>query len=116
MAKGNGNGGDTTEQKQGKSRLRPPWQPGQSGNPSGRPKTGTNVKAQILESFNKFEFKGKYGMEAFMEWGKQSPGQYFKIIASLLPKDVEVTGGLDLSTLAHDIEEARARLNGKYSH
>lgn len=51
-AKTGGNGGQTGTLggiSAPRGRLAPPWQPGQSGNPSGRPKVGRSVAAALAE-------------------------------------------------------------------
>jgi hypothetical protein len=42
-------GANTEEQPGQTRRLAPPWKPGQSGNPSGRPKVGRTVSAAYAE-------------------------------------------------------------------
>jgi len=68
------------------------WKPGQSGNPKGRPKGASNVKTAIVNSFWAFTYeKQRPGIESFLAWAIANPRDYFKIMASLLPKDLNIT-------------------------
>lgn len=65
------------------------WQPGQSGNPAGRPKGArSKLGAMFLEALvNDFN---AHGVETLKKVRETEPAQYVKVIASLLPK--EITG------------------------
>ena len=75
---------DDTGQKQD-ARFRP----GQSGNPNGRPKDARNkVSEGLLEALAKhFEANGTAAIESVF---KDRPHDYLKIIASLVPKQMEI--------------------------
>ena len=88
---------DKQKKNKGKDHL---WKPGQSGNPKGRPKGAREVKTAMLSSFYDFEYKGEIGKQAFLKWGKDNPSQFYKIISSILPKDLDVDGKMDLGMAA----------------
>lgn len=65
-----------------------PFKPGQSGNPAGRPK---GARSKLGEAFLKdmladFEQHGKSVIEAVRA---EKPDQYLKVVASILPKEIE---------------------------
>lgn len=51
-------------------------------------KTTLEVKAALEEAFDK-----RGGVEALIAWSMESPDEFYKLWAKLLPKDVTVTGG-----------------------
>ncbi len=66
-----------------------PFKPGQSGNPAGRPK---GARSKLGEAFLEkmladFEEHGVSVIEAVR---KDKPDQYLKVVASILPKDLNV--------------------------
>ena len=69
--------------------LMPPWKPGQSGNPAGRPK---GARSKLSEAF--FEALAadfaKHGIAALETMRAERPQEYIKAIASLQSK--ELTG------------------------
>lgn len=98
----------TGETRRGKH---PPWQPGQSGNPNGRPK---GSKHRIGEAFLKgmqedFE---EHGIEVIAKVRKTRPADYLKIIAALLPQELNVThfqkGSISDDELANIIDSIRS--------
>lgn len=91
--------GEDTPKKTGRERslanLAPAWQPGQSGNPNGRPKGSRTI---LAEDFCKavqedFAANGKAALEIMR---LEKPAEYAKMIAGMLPKelDANVTGDL----------------------
>jgi hypothetical protein len=62
------------------------WQAGQSGNPNGRPK---GTKDAITKAFvdDVTEDWGKNGPAALIAAREKNPGEYCRMVASLLPKD-----------------------------
>ena len=65
------------------------WQPGQSGNPAGRPKGARNrVSEKLLEVLEKdFAEHGAAVIEAVR---MKRPHEYLKVVASLMPKQLEI--------------------------
>jgi Family of unknown function (DUF5681) len=65
----------------------PPWKPGQSGNPKGRPLGNRNKLNEkfILALHDDFV---KHGPAAIMEVRENQPGTYLKVIASILPREL----------------------------
>ncbi len=66
------------------------FEPGQSGNPAGRPvgaraKLGEAFVAEMLADFL------KHGRDAIKRVRVEKPDQYLKVIASLLPKEVNLS-------------------------
>ena len=65
------------------------WKPGQSGNPSGRPK-GSRQKLQtdflkvLADDFS------EHGKEAVVRMREERPHEYVKAVASLMPRQLEI--------------------------
>ena len=71
--------------------LRDPWKPGESGNPAGRPKGSRN---KLSEEFVADADWCEHGAAAIQTVRETRPDVYVKVVASLLPRQVqaEVTG------------------------
>ncbi len=66
-----------------------PFKPGQSGNPAGKPKGARNKLGEaFLEALHE-DFKA-FGKEAIIKCRDEKPDQYLKVIASLMPRDVNL--------------------------
>jgi hypothetical protein len=91
-----------------------PFQPGQSGNPGGKPRHARNrlTNGFLTRLADDFE---KNGAEAIVAAREKDPVGYIKAIASLMPKQVEQSQPLDDLTdaeLVAGIALLRSRLTG----
>lgn len=76
------------------------WQPGQSGNPAGRPRGSRSRLAEDFVGTLQRDF-AEHGAAAIASCRQEDPGAYCRIVAALLPKEVHVrTSALDGMT--HD--------------
>ena len=74
-----------------------PFKPGQSGNPAGRPK---GARQKLGEDFlnalrDDFEANGPAVIQAVRS---EKPDQYLKVIASILPKEIELSADVVVMT------------------
>ena len=88
-------GDHTPEETPRPTGLRPPWQPGQSGNPAGRPK---GSRSKLSEDFFKAladDFEN-HGAAAIIAMRDERPGDYAKMVAGLMTKEVTGEDGAPL--------------------
>src|SRR5215831_7845076 len=66
-----------------------PWQPGQSGNPAGRPKGSRHKLSEAFIAALHEDFV-QHGACVIQRVREERPADYMKIVASLLPKELHV--------------------------
>lgn len=90
-----------------------PWKPGQSGNPAGRAKGSRNKLGEIFIQALHDDFQAN-GVQAIATVREERPHEYLKVVASLLPKQVEIKedafGELTDEQLAAIVGAARTAL------
>lgn len=82
--------------------------PGVSGNPNGRPK---GSRHKLAEDFCKalMEDFAENGVAAIQIMRAERPNEYAKMIASILPKELEADlGGTFVEAIAHRIIDGRS--------
>lgn len=85
-----------------------PFQPGQSGNPKGREKGSRNKLGEEFIEALQADFK-EHGKAAIVAVRTEKPDQYLKVIASIVPKDLNVNVN-NFDGLSDD--ELRSELRG----
>jgi hypothetical protein len=69
--------------------LREPWKPGESGNPAGRPKGSRHKLAESFLADLHADWE-KHGATAIVAMREKDPSGYVKVVASVLPRDVDL--------------------------
>ncbi len=66
------------------------WKPGQSGNPAGRPKGSRHKLSEDFIKAMAEDFEA-HGAAAIVKMREDRPGDYIRVIASLMPKEATLT-------------------------
>ncbi len=82
--------GDDTPRKH--RNLVEPFKPGQSGNPAGRPKGSRTKLGEAFIQALHADFL-EHGPAVIEKVRLEKPDQYLKVVASLLPKQIEMNEG-----------------------
>lgn len=94
-----------------------PFKPGQSGNPAGR-KTGSRVKLSEAFLAALHEDFAEHGKIAIERVRIEKPDAYLKVIASILPKQIEVAvdpfDGIPDDELEMIVKAAAAAIRAHY--
>jgi hypothetical protein len=83
----------------------PPWQPGQSGNPTNK-RSGTRVTYShaFLRDFH--AAWEKYGPSALEVCATEDPTGFIKVAASLLPRQIDLSVGVDATQFVTTFRQA----------
>ena len=93
---------NTAEKQRGR-----PFQPGESGNPFGRPKGSRNKLAEAFIADVYADWL-EHGILALVRVREKQPAAYLRVVASLLPQHIEVSD--DVGLLSDDELDARLKL------
>jgi hypothetical protein len=100
-----------------KNNLRPPWQPGQSGNPKGR---SVGSRSKLSEKFLQalHDDFAEHGPGVIERVRKKQPGVYLKVVASLMPREFNVRSeplfeGMTNETLRDLIDQIRCEITAR---
>ncbi len=90
-------GGDDTpsDAPKPKGNLMPPWKPGQSGNPAGRPKGARSILQEDFFKALQADF-AQNGVAVLETMRAEKPNEYARMIASLMSKEVTGEDGAPL--------------------
>lgn len=81
---------DTTPEKHLPAALEAnKWQPGQTGNPAGRPKGSRNKLGEVFIQAMHDDF-AEHGASVIEKVRIEKPDQYLKVVASILPQQLNV--------------------------
>ena len=91
------------------------FQPGQSGNPAGRPVGSRNRFSQLKEAFVE-AFEGIGGVDSLMEWARDNKDKFYPLMVRIFPKEVELkersSADMHVSILELNAARRRVRMKG----
>jgi hypothetical protein len=93
------------------------WKPGQSGNPAGRPKGARHKLGEAFIEALHDDFQTE-GVEAIRKVRAEKPDQYLKVIASIIPQEVnhkvdDLNDGLTDAELFAEYLRLRRRMESR---
>ena len=95
---------DSTKKKQGHR-----FKPGQSGNPNGRPKGSRNKIGEEFLAALQADFI-ENGEDVVKKVRKENPATYLKIVAKLLPQQLEIDNKTEIQVLTD--EQLKFKIDG----
>jgi hypothetical protein len=86
-----------------------PFNPGQSGNPAGRPK---GARSRFSEAFieDLHSVWERRGLEVLDRVAQEDPAALLRVCGQLMPKDISLTIGIDAASFVDKFTTARAML------
>ena len=66
------------------------FQPGRSGNPSGRRRGSRNKITRDLKAVYMTVFEKMGGVQGLLDWARKNPDVFYSQISKMLPKDLEI--------------------------
>ena len=87
------------------------WKKGESGNPTGRPKSARQILDEEFLKALCADFKAG-GVEAISKCREEKPDVYLNVIAKVLPKQVDVKADHSLADLAQGLHAVADFLSG----
>jgi Family of unknown function (DUF5681) len=86
--------------------------PGTSGNPNGRPR-GARSKFSELFISDLHTVWETHGLAALEKCAVDEPGQFLRVCAMLMPRDISVTFGVNPAEFVKTFRDARAALGNE---
>ena len=78
-----------------------PFRPGQSGNPAGRPKSArSKIGERFLQALH--DDFNDHGEGVIVRVREEEPATYLRLVAALLPKEIEAPRGIPLEDATRD--------------
>ena len=87
----------TTQEKQPVPSQLIPWKPGQSGNPKGRTKGSRHRLGEDFLNKLQADFH-EHGVAVIAQVREERPHEYLKVLAGILPKQIEIKDDLNEMT------------------